>query len=109
MQIVFSRRLSPHWKEFKHVRHNPWVDLVDNAKMRPDVIIDPEKYVLPLFSRQDLMYNCSMGFPYLNSDPFTRNNTQINRSGDQSCRDHCQFHVLRGSVHVALSAFPAYP
>jgi hypothetical protein len=38
-----SQRLGPHWKEYKYYRENPWVDLVDNAKMRPDVIIDPEK------------------------------------------------------------------
>lgn len=38
-----SQRLGPHWKEYKHYRENPWVDIVDNAKMRPDVIIDPEK------------------------------------------------------------------
>jgi hypothetical protein len=38
-----SQLLGPHWKEYRYYRENPWVEMVDNAKMRPDVIIDPEK------------------------------------------------------------------
>ncbi|KAK3814282.1 MAG: ATP dependent DNA ligase domain-containing protein [Benniella sp.] len=42
----FSELLGPHWKEYKHYKENPWVEMVDNAKMRPDVIIDPEKSIV---------------------------------------------------------------
>ncbi|KAG0270645.1 DNA ligase (ATP) [Linnemannia exigua] len=53
----FSQRLGPHWKEFKHYRENPWVDLVDNAKMRPDVIIDPEKSIVVEIKASEILAN----------------------------------------------------
>jgi len=43
VRTLRSELLGPHWKEYKHYKENPWVEMVDNAKMRPDVIIDPEK------------------------------------------------------------------
>ncbi|KAG0049537.1 DNA ligase (ATP) [Gryganskiella cystojenkinii] len=48
---------SPHWKEFKHYRNNPWVDLIDNAKMRPDVIIDPEKSIVVEIKAAEIVSN----------------------------------------------------
>ncbi|KAI8362261.1 ATP dependent DNA ligase domain-containing protein [Mortierella sp. GBAus27b] len=42
----FSEILGPHWKEYRHYKENPWVEIVDNAKMRPDVIIDPENSIV---------------------------------------------------------------
>ncbi|KAF9980155.1 DNA ligase (ATP), partial [Modicella reniformis] len=42
----FGEILGPHWKDYRHYRENPWVEMVDNAKMRPDVIIDPEKSIV---------------------------------------------------------------
>ncbi|KAF9292033.1 DNA ligase (ATP) [Mortierella alpina] len=41
-----SRLIGQHWKEYKHYRENPWVEMIDNAKMRPDVIIDPERSIV---------------------------------------------------------------
>ncbi|KAF9161087.1 DNA ligase (ATP) [Mortierella sp. AD010] len=45
-QQMENQLLGPHWKEYKYYRENPWVDIIDNAKMRPDVIIDPEKSIV---------------------------------------------------------------
>ncbi|KAF9930995.1 DNA ligase (ATP) [Linnemannia zychae] len=53
----FSQRLGPHWKEFKHYRDNPWVEMVDNAKMRPDVIIDPEKSIVIEIKAAEILAN----------------------------------------------------
>ncbi|KAG0203986.1 DNA ligase (ATP) [Mortierella sp. GBA30] len=45
--ITFEiRLLGPHWKEYRYYRENPWVDMIDSAKMRPDVIIDPERSIV---------------------------------------------------------------
>ncbi|KAF9108305.1 DNA ligase (ATP) [Mortierella sp. AM989] len=49
--------LGPHWKEYKHYRENPWVDMVDNAKMRPDVIIDPEKSIVVEVKASEIVPN----------------------------------------------------
>ncbi|KAF9324147.1 DNA ligase (ATP) [Linnemannia elongata] len=53
----FSQRLGPYWKEYKHYRENPWVDIVDNAKMRPDVIIDPEKSIVVEIKASEILAN----------------------------------------------------
>ncbi|KAF9576505.1 DNA ligase (ATP) [Mortierella alpina] len=45
--ITFEiRLLGQHWKEYKYYRENPWVEMIDSAKMRPDVIIDPERSIV---------------------------------------------------------------
>ncbi|KAG0257957.1 DNA ligase (ATP) [Mortierella polycephala] len=54
---VFSQLLGPHWKEYKHYRENPWVDMIDNAKMRPDVIIDPEKSIVVEIKAAEIVPN----------------------------------------------------
>ncbi|KAF9912484.1 DNA ligase (ATP) [Linnemannia zychae] len=56
-QQMGNQRLGPHWKEYKHYRENPWVDLVDNAKMRPDVIIDPEKSIVVEIKASEILAN----------------------------------------------------
>ncbi|KAI1319760.1 DNA ligase (ATP) [Mortierella claussenii] len=53
----FSELLSPHWKEYKHYRENPWVEMIDNAKMRPDVIIDPEKSIVIEVKASEIVAN----------------------------------------------------
>ncbi|KAF9584012.1 DNA ligase (ATP) [Lunasporangiospora selenospora] len=52
-----DKRLGPHWKEYKHYRENPWVEIVDNAKMRPDVIIDPEKSIVVEIKAAEIIAN----------------------------------------------------
>ncbi|KAF9102712.1 DNA ligase (ATP) [Mortierella sp. GBA35] len=53
----FNQVLGPYWKEYKHYRENPWVDLIDNAKMRPDVIIDPEKSIVVEIKAAEILAN----------------------------------------------------
>ncbi|KAG9070127.1 DNA ligase (ATP) [Linnemannia hyalina] len=57
LRHLFIQRLGPHWKEYKYYRENPWVDLVDNAKMRPDVIIDPEKSIVVEIKASEILAN----------------------------------------------------
>ncbi|KAI8596789.1 ATP dependent DNA ligase domain-containing protein [Dissophora ornata] len=53
----FNQLLGPYWKEYKYYRENPWVDMVDNAKMRPDVIIDPEKSIVVEVKAAEIISN----------------------------------------------------
>ncbi|KAG0327920.1 DNA ligase (ATP) [Dissophora globulifera] len=53
----FNQILGPHWKEYKYYRENPWVDIIDNAKMRPDVIIDPEKSIVVEVKASEIVPN----------------------------------------------------
>ncbi|KAF8982790.1 DNA ligase (ATP) [Entomortierella lignicola] len=56
-QQMGNELLGPHWKEYKHYKENPWVDMVDNAKMRPDVIIDPEKSIVVEVKASEIVPN----------------------------------------------------
>ncbi|KAG0364633.1 DNA ligase (ATP) [Gamsiella multidivaricata] len=49
--------LGPHWKVYKHYKENPWVEMIDNAKMRPDVIIDPEKSIVVEVKAAEIVSN----------------------------------------------------
>ncbi|KAG0027419.1 DNA ligase (ATP) [Podila clonocystis] len=53
----FNRRLGPHWKEYKNYREDPWVDIIDNAKMRPDVIIDPANSIVVEIKAAEIISN----------------------------------------------------
>ncbi|KAG0337995.1 DNA ligase (ATP) [Podila humilis] len=53
----FNTRLGQHWKDYKNFRENPWVDIVDNAKMRPDVIIDPANSIVVEIKAAEIIAN----------------------------------------------------
>ncbi|KAI9242594.1 MAG: ATP dependent DNA ligase domain-containing protein [Podila humilis] len=53
----FNKRLGPHWKEYKNYREDPWVDIIDNAKMRPDVIIDPANSIVVEIKAAEIISN----------------------------------------------------
>ncbi|ORZ16003.1 ATP dependent DNA ligase domain-domain-containing protein [Lobosporangium transversale] len=53
----FSDLLSPHWKEYKYYKENPWVEMFDSAKMRPDVIIDPAKSIVVEVKASEILPN----------------------------------------------------